>query len=111
MGHGSGQAGLWGAGDCPCCGIAGAQADGPGGQTRGPGQAGGAPRGDMGSWAGPASARRAQAVWSQWYRALALVLADPEERSKFTKCTMTPSAENWICLAVSHLGATGPHLT
>lgn len=33
-----GRAGLWGAGDKPCCGIAGARADGSSGR-------------DMGSWA------------------------------------------------------------
>jgi len=45
-----GRAGLWGAGDRPCCGIAGAGADGPRGLTWGPGAwAGwGEPRGGSG---------------------------------------------------------------
>jgi len=32
-----GRAGLWGAGDQPCCGVTGAGADGPGGLEWGPG--------------------------------------------------------------------------
>lgn len=40
-----GMAGLWGAGDCPCCNAAGAGADGAGGLMGGPGQGGGSPEG------------------------------------------------------------------
>ena len=47
----AGRAGLWGAGDQPCCGITGAGADSPGGLRWGPGpwaggRASGGPGGD-----------------------------------------------------------------
>ena len=47
-----GRAGLCGAGDLPCCSIAGAGTDGPKGLKWGPGQVGGGPR----AWAGTVKA-------------------------------------------------------
>jgi len=43
-----GWAGLWGAGDQPCCGIPGAGAGGAGGLKWGSGHGRGAPRGGQG---------------------------------------------------------------